>query len=285
MKPKYNLDYKLIGEQLDRLLQSVINKIELEWPRMTPPPSQAAFTVLAGTLRVIRNTFKTIRFLCSEKSADYRHRPELALSVPPLARTMVDALYTFVFLFEDLPARSEWYVCSGWRELAEYLDRSQRDYGSNPDWAEYLGEAWPKLGKLQATTGKSAVDLRKTPWWPTPPQMKKSAKKAETKDFFQYLDDWYYREFSSASHLSLPGLIQSAAPLIDPNDGDEKIEQMRGYYFMQATILLVALYSEVEAETKIGVSNDLRYLWTMLMEHYPFAKEIYERRKYETRVT
>lgn len=138
MKAKYNLDYKLIREQLDRLLESVPNKLEREWPKSTTASTPAAFFVVFGTAKVVGNTFKTIRFLCSEKSPDSRHRPEMALAVPPLTRTILDSLYTFIFLFEDLSTRADWYMCSGWRELAEYIDRAKRDYGSDPNWVEYL---------------------------------------------------------------------------------------------------------------------------------------------------
>lgn len=131
MRPKYILDYRLIKEQIDRLLQSVPNKLEREWPNSRTPPPFPAFTVLLGTVSIAGNTFKTIRFLCSEKSQDWRHRREMALSVPTLARTILDALYTCIFLFEDLHGRSDWYMGSGWRELAEYVERAKRDYGSD----------------------------------------------------------------------------------------------------------------------------------------------------------
>lgn len=201
VKAKYVLDYGLIKDQIDRLLESVPNKLEREWAAPTYP----AFTVLVGTVGSVGNTFKTIRFLCSEKSQDWRHRPEMALAVPPLARSILDAVYTYIFLFEDLSARADWYVCSGWRELAEYIDRARRDYASEPDWAEYLDQADPNLEKIRMLIGKSEVELRSTDWWPTPPQMKRRVKDPATAAFFAYLDDWYYREFSQISHGTLPG--------------------------------------------------------------------------------
>lgn len=63
---------------------------------------------VVGTVTVMNNTFKTIHFLCSEKSEDWRHRPQMPLAVPILAQTILDALYTCIFLFEDLPSRSTW---------------------------------------------------------------------------------------------------------------------------------------------------------------------------------
>ncbi|MGO9451127.1 MAG: DUF5677 domain-containing protein [Candidatus Binataceae bacterium] len=285
VKPKYILDYQLIKERIDRLLQSVPNKLERDWPNSKPPPPFPAFAVVLGTVSTASNTFKTIQFLCSEKSQDWRHRPEMALVVPALARTLLDALYTCIFLFEDLPSRADWYMSSGCRELAEYINRAKRDYGSDAGWTEYFTEAEPGLSNLAKLIGKTQDQLYKARWWPTPPQMKAFTTDPALMAFFIYLDDWYYREFSQISHGTLPGLIHSAGALRDLARGETaKVEQLRGYHFMQVVILLVSLYSEVEAELKIGVAGDLGYLWTMLNEHYPFAREVYEKRRYESRL-
>jgi hypothetical protein len=283
IEAKYKLDYKLIGVQIDRLLESVVNKAEREWPKSSQPPSNEIYTVIVGTLRSVANTFKTVRFLCADKSPDWRHRPEIALSTPPLIRTILDSFYTIIFLFEDSQPRAEWYMHSGWRELAEYVDRVKRDYGSDPIWKEYLDETVPRLEQLRVMIGRSEGELRKTVWWPTPPQMKKLSSRPDNAKFFEYLHDWFYKEFSAVSHLSLPGLIQSVAPLMKGVD-DAEVERLRGYYFMQVTILLMAIYSEIEAELTLGVSADLKYVWQMLHQHYPFAKEIYQLRNYDSQI-
>jgi hypothetical protein len=141
------------------------------------------------------------------------------------------------------------------------------------------------LEKLAKLIGKPPDELRRTRWWPTPQQMKTQTTDASIKAFFGYLDDWYYREFSQISHITLPGLIHSAGVLRDIGRGETaKLEQIRGYHFMQVVILMISLYSEVEAQIKIGVSADLNYVWTMLTEHNPFAREIYDRRNYATRL-
>jgi len=41
----------------------------------------------------------------------------------------------------------------------------------------------------------------------------------------------------------------------------------------------------VEGELRIGVVSDLKYVWQMLTQHNPFAKEIYDWRGYESRLT
>ena len=104
--------------------------------------------------------------------------------------------------------------------------------------------------------------------------------------FFAYLDHWFYREFSQISHGTLPGLIHTAGALRDLAKGKTtRLEQTRGYHLMQVVILLTTLYSEIEAALKIGIAGDIRYLWEMLKQHYPFATEIYDRRGYASRLS
>jgi Family of unknown function (DUF5677) len=286
VKPQFILDYALIKDQIDRLLQSVPNKLEREWPKSPTPPTNQAYTVILGTVTIATNTFKTIRFLCAEKSQDWRHRPEMSLTVPILARTILDALYTCVFIFEDLSRRADWYMSSGWKELAEYVDRAKRDYGADDNWVEYFSEAELGLKGLARLIGKPHDEIRNTSWWPTPQQMKRIATKPSSKAFFRYLDDWYYREFSQISHGTLPGLIHSAGSLRKLSRGEPAdIEQIRGYHFLQVVILLISLYSELEITLKLGVTADLNHVWGKLNnEHYPFAREIYDRREYSTTI-
>ena len=146
--------------------------------------------------------------------------------------------------------------------MAEQIDRAKRGYGSDPDSAEYLAQAEPSLQKIGKLIGKSEAELRGTKWWPPPPRMKSLIKDRAGAAFLAYLDDWYYREFSQISHGSLPGLIHTAGALRDLAKGKTtRLEQTRGYHLMQVVMLLTALYSEIEAELKIGVAGDLKYVW------------------------
>ena len=94
------------------------------------------------------------------------------------------------------------------------LDRARRDYPSSADWQAYVAESEGRLLRLGRLIGKPAEELLTTKYWPTPPQMKKQATFPVTRDFLNYLEDWLYRELSSVSHLSLPGLISVARPLV-----------------------------------------------------------------------
>jgi hypothetical protein len=78
VKPKCVLDYGLIRDQVERLLKLSDSGIS---PRRTKRNA-----VVVGTVPVLNNTFKTIHFLCSEKSeaasstADAAYSPDSCLN-------------------------------------------------------------------------------------------------------------------------------------------------------------------------------------------------------------
>src|SRR5207244_2630765 len=104
--------------RLDSLGVATFNKLEREWPSAVPA-HKASSLVLRLLVAVSENTYRTIRYFCADKSDDGARKLQYALSAPPMARTILDALFTIIFLFEDLPARTAWYVRAGWREMEE----------------------------------------------------------------------------------------------------------------------------------------------------------------------
>jgi len=86
------------------------------------------------------DTCRTIRWISADKPRDPKRKLEYALSVPPLNRTILDGVFTVIFLLEDLPTRCEWYHKSGWGESKLALDRYTHEYGNLPEWRLWLDE-------------------------------------------------------------------------------------------------------------------------------------------------
>ena len=63
--PKYNIDYKLIKEPIERLLESVPNRIERELPKLPQAPTPAAHTVLLLTVRCSSTPLRRFSFYAS----------------------------------------------------------------------------------------------------------------------------------------------------------------------------------------------------------------------------
>lgn len=164
------LPFETIREPLDSLLVSIGNKLEREWPERWASIPGAAI-LLRAISKVAENTYKTIRFICADSPPDPSRKLEYALSVPPLTRTILDSVFTVVFIFEDLPARTEWFYKSGWRELYEEHQRYQNTYGSDQKWATWLAEKSALIENTKACWGitpEEASNPNTIKWWPNP---------------------------------------------------------------------------------------------------------------------
>jgi hypothetical protein len=102
--------------------------------------------------------------------------------------------------------------------------------------------------------------------------------------FFKYLEDWFYRELSQETHLTLPGLVKrgsllDAAEKNTPNS-DEHLEQYRAVQATMAFVLMLAICSELEHYFRFGLRDRLLVMWHML-EELPIANEIWRKRYLE----
>jgi hypothetical protein len=276
-------DYLRIKEKLDNLLLAIASKLDREpLQRAKHPESEMILQALA---RVAANTFHTIRFFSAEEPTNHARRIEYVVNAPALMRTMVDVIATIVFLFEDLPTRTEWYLKSGWKEFVEHRNRYRLQYGADPSWSQYLLWLDRRVSEAKALAGISVAEelgTVKIARFPIPSTMvtdKNTA--ADRVDFLRYLYDWYYREFSQDTHLSWPGLVRRAAPLLERRrtDGTSAyLMKLRSDVFSTSITLLLAMLSELEIETTYGLAERIRELWNEMLPVSAEAQEIHAMR-------
>jgi len=284
IKAKEVIDWKVIGEPLDQILEAVENKIDREWPQELSSYVGAQAMVLF-TFKVAKNTYRTIRWICADEPHYEDRRLEYSVTVPPLARTIVDHIFTLVFVSEDVINRSQWYHRSGWRELQEEFDRYKSKYAGNSNWTEWLKLFQERLELSKKSWGISEAEANEPKtikWWPTPPKMlKHSYSNSETKQFLEFLNDWFYRELSAASHLTLPGLIKASDQLIKDQSDDKQRESLLDFKSQCLTTtvtLLLALISEIEVIAKFGLQERISYIWGLLIQYWGDAKGLYDMR-------
>jgi len=283
------LDFKLIGRPIDTLLIAFDNTLQREWPAKWQGLNDARLLV-HGSVAVNATTYQLIKFLCKDRFIDPFQTRKFVTSIPPLTRSILDSLFALVFLFDDVPAKSEMFAKGGWRELCEETERTERDYGSNPKWIEALKKRREYMEAMRAARNlpPCGPEASRLPFWPTPGQMIRSNQLSDDrKQYLTYLNDWYYRDLSSSAHLSFPGLILRSKPLLTWLGDDESTEVdlkfLRGVFMTQTLCLLLALLSEVQIEARFAFADRLKYVWRILVEHFDVAKEIYEIR-YEPRL-
>ena len=275
------LPWASFGPQLRTVLEATMNKLDREWPSQWRSVSGAnsLFELLA---RSLQNTFHTILVLSSD-GPQYPLRREDALSVPPLARGILDVLFTTVYLFDNLPSRVSQYYKGGWRETWEEHQRFQAKYQSDADWDQWLKGFAKMLDKSATLYGISAPERanpKALPYWPTPGQMLKDGSvDARRRDYLVYLNDWFYKHLSAQSHLSLPGLAMRAGALVRNHDTDLRdahLDKQRSDQVLTSSLIALAFASEVQIECRFDLAERLKYIWTILTSQFGMARELYD---------
>lgn len=266
--------------QLDTAATAIFNKLEREWPAKWPSDTGGP-AILRATVAVSQNTYRSVVFLCADGPEGGR-RPEFSLSGVPLARTVLDSLFTLVALFHDFKVQVDRFYRGGWREIREELSRYQEKFGSDPHWADWLCGFADLVERFKTQIGitpDEEVNLKKRiPYWPTPGQLQKDPRlSAERKKYLEYLTAWFYREMSSDSHLSLPGLARRSAPLLT---GDVAgLDKHRSDCVMVTAVLLLAVLSEIQIEAQWpDMGPRLQYVWSLVGSVWEQAKELLEMR-------
>ncbi len=245
------------------------------------------------SLKSAHNTFQTICYLCADvrlKQSDWKWQYVLVL--PPLNRTILDSVFNVTFMLEDLANRSQWYHESGWREAKRELSEHRKEYGSDPLWTKWMDDLEGLLNAgipLLNVPAAKVANPESIDWWPNPGQMPRYGVNdplPPSRQFLKYLNDWFYREMSSQSHLSFHGVMKTGSLVIaDFYDADTR-ESIREKHFplfrsrqmIRTVTLLLALMSEIEMHFNFGLAPELVALWNDVTNVQEEAKEIYDRR-------
>jgi hypothetical protein len=277
------LNYQIIAPKIRNLMEFYINKTDRSFPYNIIQNNNARGMFLTFA-NVAKNTYKTIIFLCDTMSQDPTRKIEYSISSIPLLRVVLEEIFTMVFFLDDLDNRVNTYHKSGWRESKIYYDRCVKSYGKNKDWKEWftkfrlhLEETKKKFGITEREASNPKKNL---PHWPTPGKMKKRIQSPDLKDFMQYLEDWFYADFSQASHLSWPGLAMMGAPFLRTNINKKEglLRKSRSNCAFYATTLIFAFFSELDNLLAFNNKEELKYLWTLVSEYWMITKELYEKR-------
>jgi hypothetical protein len=279
--PEHHLDFGTICDEFDDLLESVRNKLEREWPSSVG--SEDSAYIVWAQVRVSFVTFKALRYLCAEKPTDFNRKPEFVLAAPPLARAMADALANLIYLFCDLPRRTSQYLQGGWREDHELSEREKRRFRDDPEAAKYLDTLARRVDQVRLAVGiADGVEPRKVNFWPIPSQMKADTSlSTERREYLQLIEDKFYKDLSSASHLSGPGIYERSSLLLKPHHRltDDDMEELAGHrsiLMARAMALALCIASEVEIEVRLGLDRRLIRMWTRINAYVPDFKEIYD---------
>jgi hypothetical protein len=283
-----DLPFAIVSDQLDPLLIALSNLLDREFPRdLASIPGLQPF-LLVG-LNITKTTYEAIRYLAADTPEDPRRKLEFGLAAVPIVRSLLDLLFSIVFMREDLASHVVWYHRGGWRELKEEFDRYRSFYEGMPEWHDWLVrfegalEGTRQMWKIPDT---DAADPKKLPYWPIPsrivdpkrPLYKKLSEQG--KQFLPFLYDWFYRELSATAHISAGGIFHYYGfLLLTREEGREQaLLKLKSDVVFTTVTLVLAICTEVNHLCRYGRDTPLSFLWRVLVDYWEEAKDLFERR-------
>lgn|GEM_PF-4397591 len=282
------IDFSAFRDDLDEIAVAITNRIDREARPEAEQYHSGLPALLILNVKVSHATHRAIRYLCADRPPDPARRAEFAIAVTPLSRTILDSLFLILSILECPGKYCDWYYASGWKTAKDELERLKASHGTDPDWAEYLGQYEKSVDDQERGI---AEKYRKQPetikWWPAPGKMLTQKRAGNIpliadgarKNFFRMMYDNYYGRLSEDSHLHYGGMARRGGHLsayVPRSEQLERLDIVRQQSVLEATALLVTLLSE------IAFYFDLRHekkrvqgIWDHL-SNYPAGKEIFD---------
>jgi hypothetical protein len=235
-----------------------------------------------------RTLYGTITYLSRDKGGkdDLMPKLEYGVATSPLARSLLELLFTVIFIREQPRTRVKWFHHSGWRELREMVDSLRERYGSKRKWKTKLVQLENSVEQLRVShkvSKRATGDPRSIKWWPTAMQMldpKKNYLHKRSRCFLDYLT-LRYRTLSQDHHLSGAGLVRVYAKLlIDEKDARREpiLRDLKNSNVILALATLLAIYTEINDICRFDRGKALAYCWCILMENRDEVRELYDLR-------
>jgi len=290
MDEPYEIDYTPIKVPLAEIPHAIINRIKRERDAELAALHRTLPGVLSLMTHVVRVTWDSVRFLCANKVEQPPRRLDFAVAVPPLSRTILDAVFNIVFIFDKPTLNARKYCAGGWREALELQGQLTARYGAREEWKQYLANhatAVAGFAEDADITLQETANPRLVEYWPHPGRMlRKGVEFADPtrSAFLGFLNTWFYGHLSGDSHLSLMGLARRAGHFVEFESEEQDNERRAAISLQHSQIvfnsmtLYVAYLSELAAQLRLEHECvRLRQVWTHLHK-WPEIQELFEER-------
>jgi hypothetical protein len=290
LKPLKGFDFGLVNNRLDGFLFNVNRDLERKAHESFKRGHRAmerCFSLLRVFLNFANNSYRAMRYLAADTPEDSKRDPKYVLVVPTVTRQLVDVLCTIVFILDELVPRVNAYQRAGYRELRDVQHLYKTNFSGESEWKDYfniLDDELKSIVEYMKITEEEVENPKLIPYWKHPFELKNEQTKS--RDYLRYLDKWVYSELSAQSHLSFAGLLR-VWPVLVANDvggearqmvDDRFLPQFRGHAIGVMAVIVLAIATEIDTHCGLGNAQSADYLWIMLGDYIPEAKEMYELR-------
>lgn len=257
--------------------------------------AEQATLFLRVSTRSMYNCYESVLWL-GTNIEETGNRPKNALlTIPSITRTMIDNLFTVVFMFDQgkFLQNYTWYAKSSYREAWEELQRYKKDYPQHSDYIDFFENGLREYAKglkehLQATNAELS-NPSGLKYWPTltqaihPKYTKTYNLTDPCREFLVWLNDWSYREISQIAHHTAWGVSKIGSFLLrnslskemqDQIDGDA-IDRFRSGQIANAVTALLCFATEINHHYKLNHNVNLLFIWRHL-EQLPVLQEAWD---------
>jgi len=283
----FEISFRPINEAIKNLPVAICNRIDRERRQLLEAYFEGLPAILRLTVRIAAITFDSIRFLIADQPVNDARRKEFAVSVPPMARTILDAVFNVVFIFDDPAKNARRYYAGGWLNAKEHDDALHARHGADPTWVSWLAEHHRWVDWM-ATDAKLTAAERANPatvkYWPHPGRMLRADtafKDAGRRTYLELLDDRFYGHLSQDSHGSLLGISRGGFLCDDhqrPPNYDDMITTYKTQVFLHSLTIYLALLSEITVDARLGFqARELVRVWKHIRD-WSEATELFDAR-------
>jgi hypothetical protein len=246
------------------------------------------YMLLLIMLRLAANSYQAAMFLISDLDEHPKRLPRFVIVLAPINRQIMDLWFTLIYIRDDFEPRSLLYEQGAYRELREQIDENRAQYGSDPEWQDWISSMELVAAMMEAeitlTPEQKANPHSTIPSWPHPHQL--SERQTASHEFLAFLHKQFYGKISVESHLKAAGLTLVAGLLladVGPEDHRKTVEErsIHQYKFRHACItvvILLGIISEIELHCNLNNKDQAVKVWERLADYSHDAKDVYEAR-------
>lgn len=230
---------------LFEIIDTIANRIERDLRTQLEARARGMRIWLRTHVLVARHTYQVIEAIATDRK-QLALGLEISVAVPPLARVILESLFSVTFVFEAPTTRLPMFWKGAWRQIAEQCVEYTREYGTDPLWQPWIAgrlnerDEWQRLLDQHGTplTPQQIANHELVSRWPPPGQMKGQTTNPDRKALIAYFQAKYYSPFSAAAHLSGTGLLAQGGVMLSDRTDDQQRKYFSNQVLMSITVLL-----------------------------------------------
>jgi hypothetical protein len=292
LRPLVPFDVGLIQRRLDGLLLNVDRDLQrkIRAAGATGNGEMVRQLTLAITIeRTASNAYAGLCYLNVDSGASH-WRKRFALLMAPVNRQLMDMFCSIVFMRDDFAARTLLYERAAFRAFKEEYKLYQTASIGLPEWKAFFIDQKTLLREIAKPLKITLAEKRNLdliPRWKQPYKLSKQHTKSQK--FLQWMVKWLYNDTSAEAHVSGAGLFY-VSPFLLADLSEEHIKhaiesrallQYHARHFSRTIMTVLAIATEIDAQYTLRNHATAAYIWRILIDHSPEAKEMY-RERYET---